>query len=360
MLTIQILGIGCKKSRALKANLLEALAAVPIDNVSLEEITAVSDIVRYQIQATPALMFDGRLVSEGYVPEVQLLERLLQSYQYNPQHVKKVLIPTDFSDTAAHAFQFAQQLFQGQAVLLQLLHVYHPMVSASFSTDLSETQLMAWQHQRVQQFAAGHALRTPDAQQQRIKSTVSKGFASETIVNASADADLIIMGTTGDGDWLEHLFGSVSSHVAKFARCPVLLVPSHSAFKNFKKLLFASDYSADDAAMLQQLLNWKDIVPAEVHFVHVDVHAGKKYQLKKTATSAITNQARPDLELIATEIEAQDVLYALNAYANAQEIDLLVMSTSSRSFLENLFHRSLTQRMILQAQLPVLILHFGY
>lgn len=84
MLQIQILGIGCKKSRALKANVMAALDQFPL-RVEVEEIVTVDDIVQYQIHSTPALLFNGIIISEGKVPEVTDIQGLLANFLYLEQ-----------------------------------------------------------------------------------------------------------------------------------------------------------------------------------------------------------------------------------------------------------------------------------
>jgi hypothetical protein len=84
MLQIQILGIGCKKSRALKLNVMAALEQFPLP-VEVEEIAAVNDIVQYQIHATPALLVNGLVISEENVPEVSEIKSLLANFLYLEQ-----------------------------------------------------------------------------------------------------------------------------------------------------------------------------------------------------------------------------------------------------------------------------------
>jgi len=53
-----------------------------------------------------------------------------------------------------------------------------------------------------------------------------EGLADETILDTARDemADLIVMGTTDAGQWVELLLGSVAARVVAQAACPVLTV----------------------------------------------------------------------------------------------------------------------------------------
>lgn len=79
MLHIQILGIGCRKSKALKSNLLEAMNDIHL-MVDIEEVDNVHDIVQYSVQRIPALLINGCPIVEGRIPEVTELQQVLSSF----------------------------------------------------------------------------------------------------------------------------------------------------------------------------------------------------------------------------------------------------------------------------------------
>lgn len=51
------------------------------------------------------------------------------------------------------------------------------------------------------------------------------GFPAEALINASADADLVVVGTRGGGGFPHLHLGGVSSQVVHHAKCPVVVVP---------------------------------------------------------------------------------------------------------------------------------------
>ncbi len=51
------------------------------------------------------------------------------------------------------------------------------------------------------------------------------GFPAEVLLDASRDADMIVLGSRGVGGFGRLLIGSVTSQVAHHATCPVLIVP---------------------------------------------------------------------------------------------------------------------------------------
>jgi nucleotide-binding universal stress UspA family protein len=58
-----------------------------------------------------------------------------------------------------------------------------------------------------------------------VEQVVVEGQAGEAILAHSDDAQLIVVGTHAHGALAELILGSVSHHVVKHARCPVVVVP---------------------------------------------------------------------------------------------------------------------------------------
>ena len=54
---------------------------------------------------------------------------------------------------------------------------------------------------------------------------VVSGTAPEEIIDASRDADLLVLGSRGAGGFARLLLGSVTTRAAHHARCPLVIVP---------------------------------------------------------------------------------------------------------------------------------------
>jgi nucleotide-binding universal stress UspA family protein len=57
-----------------------------------------------------------------------------------------------------------------------------------------------------------------------VQMTVVEGHPAPVLVEASAGADLLVVGSRGHGEFAGMLLGSVSEHCATNARCPVLVL----------------------------------------------------------------------------------------------------------------------------------------
>jgi len=64
MKRIQILGTGCPKCKALTANAEAAVKALGIE-ATVEKVTDLKEILKFNVMITPALVVDGQVKSAG-------------------------------------------------------------------------------------------------------------------------------------------------------------------------------------------------------------------------------------------------------------------------------------------------------
>ena len=75
---IQILGTGCPKCKALASNAEKAVKELAMD-AEIEKVTAIQDILKFQILMMPGLVVDGQVKAAGRVPSTDEIKQLLVS-----------------------------------------------------------------------------------------------------------------------------------------------------------------------------------------------------------------------------------------------------------------------------------------
>jgi small redox-active disulfide protein 2 len=78
MKQIQILGIGCPKCSKLQAHARSAAAELGLE-ASVDLITDMDVITRFEVLMLPALVVDGQVRMVGKVPAIEEIKRLLRS-----------------------------------------------------------------------------------------------------------------------------------------------------------------------------------------------------------------------------------------------------------------------------------------
>lgn len=74
---VKILGSGCAKCNQLEANTVEALKALGMET-AVDHVTDFSKIAQYGVMSTPALVYDGKVLSYGKVLTVSEASELLK------------------------------------------------------------------------------------------------------------------------------------------------------------------------------------------------------------------------------------------------------------------------------------------
>lgn len=238
------------------------------------------------------------------------------------------------------------------------MHAYHPSFDYSNPyLDMPAAEFDGIKRELLDQFIEGN---TPDSGEVATlpKPILSIGFASEEIVRISKEYDLIVMGTTGEGNLLEKAFGSVSTHVARFARCPVLLVPGDCRCGNFEEVIYASNYQAADEMMMKKLLAITGPEIQNIHFVHIDNETNSPYHVEEVLHEQAQLYGTTAIGFNSVEIECPNIQEGIVQYASDNRADLIVMGTMHRSFLERLFHKSVTQQVVFHTTVPLLVMHY--
>ena len=141
--------------------------------------------------------------------------------------LKRVLLPTDFSESARHAFTYAVSFAREYQAELYLLHVVEvlPMGYAGELFPAAMTQVV----DEISTYARDELQKLADEALRRGCATVSqrtaqgKPAAEIARVAQEESIDLIVLGTHGHGVLNRALFGSTTDRVTRKAPCPVLV-----------------------------------------------------------------------------------------------------------------------------------------
>jgi nucleotide-binding universal stress UspA family protein len=142
--------------------------------------------------------------------------------------IKTILVPTDFSDFAEHAYNWALGLAADCKAKIVLFYAAPTLSHLAFPEsvyypDLAriERELIADAEKRVAEFATKKGTR-PVTVETRV--TVGEAVWEICRMAEKEHADLIIMGSHGRTGLSHVVLGSVAERVVRHASCPVLVV----------------------------------------------------------------------------------------------------------------------------------------
>ena len=140
--------------------------------------------------------------------------------------IKKILFPTDFSEAAEIAFQYALFLADSHEAELTLLHVVDQLhgYTQYEIVALTPKEIVEGMVKRAHEKLQALVKRAEDTV--TAKEIVREGKSWDAICNAATEvnADIIVMASQGRTGLSHALIGSVAETVVRHASCPVLVV----------------------------------------------------------------------------------------------------------------------------------------
>ena len=140
---------------------------------------------------------------------------------------RRILVATDFAESAERALACAVQLARRHGAELVLLHVYldlpaYPEITAGQVEAIYEEQ------RRWIESALERRARSARSEGLLARALLRTGPAASTIVATANDegADLLVVGTHSRSGLDRLIVGSVAERVVRLATCPVLVVKS--------------------------------------------------------------------------------------------------------------------------------------
>jgi nucleotide-binding universal stress UspA family protein len=273
--------------------------------------------------------------------------------------MKTILIPTDFSTNANNALEYAAEISHHIGASLFLLHVYTPIVSrtnimsAIIADEVEDAKKEALDKLNVMR-------KTLESEYPGIscQSRVYVGEAIDEILSVSTEinADLIIMGTLGASNLTKTLFGSNTASVVENSICPVLCIPAGISFQVPKRILFATNFSYDDIQALMKLASISKAFSSEIMVGHVDTsneEDGDDSSMQKFVNELrlATNYSNFSQMIVSDH----NVSMGLDQIIQESEVGMVALSTHKRNFFEKFYNPSLTKKISLYTNIPILV-----
>jgi nucleotide-binding universal stress UspA family protein len=141
--------------------------------------------------------------------------------------LKKVLVPTDFSESARHALTYGISFAREYGAELVVLHVVENL-TVGYASDLFPVP-MAEVFQEISGYAKAELTKLGAVARDKkveVVEQVVQGKPSAEIIRFAreTEVDMIVLGTHGKGMLDQALFGSTTERVVRRAPCPVLTV----------------------------------------------------------------------------------------------------------------------------------------
>ena len=265
--------------------------------------------------------------------------------------MKKILCPTDFSETANQAIAYAAMIAKKAEAELTLFNVQSIFAlhdeEASPAIETIRERLEEQKNQVVKVFniACRIEVLPSDKNLTDIISQHAKGF------------DLIVMGTNGADDNYELFFGSRSYQIAKEVSVPVLLIPTGCTYRDIYTIGFALEYELGQELPMKQLATFASLLEAKVTVLQVKSTYKREEELNAEQIQARTKMLYNLMDLEFDTIFSDEVSDSINGYIEKNNINVLALCSIHYNFIKTIFHSSVIKALSSTAGYPIFIFH---
>lgn len=274
--------------------------------------------------------------------------------------MRKILIPTDFSENAMNAIRYAVELFKYERSDFFIMHAYadevydhNTLVSREIFDELKET---VQKHADVELKAILKDIKeiSPNPRHTyKVLSTFGTLIDEANDLVDKENIDVLIMGTKGKTDDRNLTFGSNTLQVLKYVKCPVLAIPNGCTYDQPKRILFPTDYLIPyKRRELKLLSTLTKSFRSTINFLHISDY--ENLSIRQEDNKSFLQGSLPDAALKFHRIGAKDLTKGINEFIQDHKIDFLVMVNSRRSYLESILYQSTIDKIGLHIKIPFL------
>ncbi|SKB36239.1 Nucleotide-binding universal stress protein, UspA family [Salegentibacter holothuriorum] len=276
--------------------------------------------------------------------------------------MRKIILPTDFSENANNALRYACQLFKYEKSQLILLHTYAEKIYADenvLSNELTD-ELKALTKTKTEKVLTGISSKIHDEfcnPRHSVKLVAAFGDLVDEVnrlVN-SENADLVIMGTRGVTNNRNLGMGSNTLLVLKYVQCPVLAIPANYKYQEPKNILFPTNflipYQKRELKVVGEIA--RDF-KSQIHFLYLSRH--KATSARQKDNLEFLKQQFYNITIAQHQREELQKEKAIEDFIAGNKIDLLVMVNSRHTYLEDMLLTSTIDKVSLHPKVPLLAL----
>lgn len=278
---------------------------------------------------------------------------------------KHILIPTDFSKNAWNAVSYALKVYSDIPCTLYLLNsfqLYH------FTTD---SVIEPEPGEKIYEEAKEVSLKGLDELSESIRtkldnpkmqietiSTYNSVLGAVTDLLKVKDIDILIMGTKGERNTLNAIYGSNAVNILKnITQCPVLVIPEKITVteNSLYEIVFATNYKYFyKRREIKPLLEIAEKYKAPIRVVYIN-ESGKLSQEQENNKEVLEDYFSDYVCTFHTLTHVK-VATDLHSFIESRGSSLLAIYNRKHSLFSGIFKKSMVKELGFSPQVPVLVL----
>lgn len=270
--------------------------------------------------------------------------------------MKRILVPTDFSEHARYAAKVAAQIARknnAEIYLLNLLDLPSHMNDAiNNGVNIPEVMLyLAKTKERLEDLMEESFF---DGLTVYADARLERAFEGIVTYSKEKNSDLIVMGSHGASGFQEMFIGSNTEKVVRSSDIPVIIIKSEMEDFNIDKFVFASDFSEEIKKPFQKLVEFANMFEAKLDLVMINTP--NSFKTNDVAEHIMQNFVSGfPLQNYSLHIyNDSNIERGIINYANKSNADLIGIATHGRTGLAHFFNGSVSEDIVNHAIKPVI------
>ena len=268
----------------------------------------------------------------------------------------KILIPTDFSESARSAFTYAFQMYKGfDDVEFILLNSYEmPKGGSAGGVMMNLEEAMAKESEHDLELEVRYL--SKEFSTAKISPVSRYGTLENSVARTCNENDItvVVMGTHGASGWKKALIGSNTEKVIENVSTPVIAVPKDWEFRSIKNIVYATDLQRlENPESLQPVCKVAEHYDSTIHIIYVAESASDidlEAEVGKLPLNDIFKKRNRKFKVV----ESDSVEAGIDSYVKEIDADLVVLIPKAATFWQKIFKRSVTEQMCFHTRVPML------
>lgn len=275
--------------------------------------------------------------------------------------MKRILVPTDFSVSAAVACDVALDIAQRAGADLYFIH-FHPMSKRTMHVPAEVPEMYSKEVEETQAIVTGKLQSLVNkAERRSIKARLIPVFRPEDSLEKYVDSfaiDLIVMGPKGVAGIRNLFITSNTLHVIRHTKTPVLVVREKSK-TDFRKIIFAYNFEEDLIKPMKVILEWVRIFQADLGLLFINVPYNFKTTDEMTADIKRFMHQFRDVHYTVHIYNATNEERGINQFLTMFQPDLLAVVTHGKTGFKGLLFHSIAEKLLKDITIPILVMNIA-
>jgi nucleotide-binding universal stress UspA family protein len=271
--------------------------------------------------------------------------------------MKKILVPTDFSDCAQNAVDVAKELAAKSGAALMLIHLEEvvPDVTHVLHQTAHEDNPHHVGHARLQLQALVDSLEKKGVNAKGVFVPNEGREAIEDYIEPYG-IDFMVMGSHGAKGIRELIIGSKTQKVIRHCTVPVLVVKQPVEKFHPKKILFASTFREDVSKPLKAVAEFAKLWHAELELVFLNMLSHLIVDSEAKEMMIRQMDPIPEIGYSLHISETNDEEWGISKFVRVINADVIAVVFDTHTGFNRLFNSGVAEKLINHESIPVLVM----